>query len=140
MTKMKQKGIQNYCKEHSNQDSLLLTELEKYTWDNEDVPQMISGSHVGNFLQGLIKASKAGIDIVFGTDAGSPVVPRDAIVPEMKFMVDMGLVKNNIQAIQRVLEKNEGHITIDANGFLEMQGLKKICFITYFIKNIMFVH
>ena len=37
-------------------------------------------------------------------------------------------LKNNIQAIQRVLEKNEGHITIDANGFLEMQGLKKICF------------
>jgi imidazolonepropionase-like amidohydrolase len=51
-------------------------------------------------FESLIKASKAGIDIVFGTDAGSPVVPHDAIVPEMKFMVDMGLVKNNIQAIQ----------------------------------------
>ncbi|SVD85003.1 uncharacterized protein METZ01_LOCUS437857, partial [marine metagenome] len=51
-------------------------------------------------FESLIKASKAGIDIVFGTDAGSPVVPHDAIVPEMKFMVDIGLVKNNIQAIQ----------------------------------------
>ena len=51
-------------------------------------------------FESLIKASKAGIDIVFGTDAGSPVVSHDAIVPEMKFMVDMGLVKNNIQAIQ----------------------------------------
>jgi len=51
-------------------------------------------------FESLIKASKAGIDIVFGTDAGSPVVPHDAIVPEMKFMVEMGLVKNNIQAIQ----------------------------------------
>jgi imidazolonepropionase-like amidohydrolase len=51
-------------------------------------------------FESLIKASKAGIDIVFGTDAGSPVVPHDAIVPEMKFMIDMGLVKNNIQAIQ----------------------------------------
>ena len=37
---------------------------------------------------------------MFGTDAGSPVVPHDAIVPEMKFMIEMGLVKNNIEAIQ----------------------------------------
>ena len=37
----------------------------------------------------LVKASKAGIDIIFGTDAGSPVVPHDAIVPEMKFMIDL---------------------------------------------------
>ena len=51
-------------------------------------------------FESLIKASKAGISIVFGTDAGSPVVPHDAIVPEMKFMIEMGLVKNNIEAIQ----------------------------------------
>ena len=48
----------------------------------------------------LVKASKAGIDIIFGTDAGSPVVPHDAIVPEMKFMIDLGVVKNNLDAIQ----------------------------------------
>ncbi len=48
----------------------------------------------------LVKESKAGIDIIFGTDAGSPVVPHDAIVPEMKFMIDLGVVKNNLDAIQ----------------------------------------
>lgn len=48
----------------------------------------------------LVKASKAGIDIIFGTDAGSPVVPHDAIVPEMKFMIDLGVVKDNLDAIQ----------------------------------------
>ena len=48
----------------------------------------------------LVKARKAGIDIIFGTDAGSPVVPHDAIVPEMKFMIDLGVVKNNLDAIQ----------------------------------------
>ena len=51
-------------------------------------------------FESLVKASKAGIDIVFGTDAGSPAVAHDAIVPEMKFMVDMGIVKNNIEAIK----------------------------------------
>ena len=48
----------------------------------------------------LVKASKAGVDIIFGTDAGSPVVPHDAIVPEMKFMIDLGVVKDNLDAIQ----------------------------------------
>jgi len=48
----------------------------------------------------LVRASEAGIEIIFGTDAGSPVVPHDAIVPEMKFMIDLGVVKNNLEAIQ----------------------------------------
>ena len=48
-----------YCHDHSNEDSELLKELIEYTFSTEDVPQMISGSHVGNFLQSLIKISKA---------------------------------------------------------------------------------
>ena len=51
-------------------------------------------------FESLVKASEAGIEIIFGTDAGSPVVPHDAIVPEMKFMIDLGVVKNNLDAIQ----------------------------------------
>ena len=48
----------------------------------------------------LVKAKKAGIEIIFGTDAGSPVVPHDAIIPEMKFMIDLGVVEDNLDAIQ----------------------------------------
>ena len=51
--------ILTYCEDHSHSDSNLLLELIDYTYKTEDVPQMISGSHVGNFLQGLIKISKA---------------------------------------------------------------------------------
>ena len=51
-------------------------------------------------FESLVKANEAGIEIIFGTDAGSPVVPHDAIVPEMKFMIDLGVVKNNLEAIQ----------------------------------------
>ena len=43
-------------------------------------------------FEDLLKAAKAGVPIAFGTDAGSPVVPHDAIVPEMQFMVKLGLV------------------------------------------------
>ena len=43
-------NIHKYCKEHTASDNRLLSELEQYTWDNEDVPQMISGQMVGKFL------------------------------------------------------------------------------------------
>ena len=39
-------------------------------------------------------ASRAGIPIAFGTDAGSPVVPHHEIVAELKFMVDIGVCDN----------------------------------------------
>jgi imidazolonepropionase-like amidohydrolase len=48
----------------------------------------------------LVKAAKAGVPIAFGTDAGSPVVPHDAIVPEMEFMVRLGLVDGNYGVIR----------------------------------------
>ena len=40
---------------------------------------------------GLVACARAGVPIVFGTDAGSPVVPHDAIAPELRFMVDLGI-------------------------------------------------
>ena len=48
--------IIQYCHKYSNPDSEILKELHEYTFNNEDVPQMISGNMVGNFLQLLIKS------------------------------------------------------------------------------------
>ena len=41
--------------------------------------------------EGLVQCARAGVPIVFGTDAGSPVVPHDAIAPELGYMVDLGI-------------------------------------------------
>lgn len=49
--------------------------------------------------EGLVKAAKAGVMIAFGTDAGSPVVPHSVVAPEMKFMVNLGVVENNYGAL-----------------------------------------
>ena len=49
--------------------------------------------------EGLVKAAKAGVIIVFGTDAGSPAVGHEVIAPEMKFMVKLGVVGGNYGAI-----------------------------------------
>jgi imidazolonepropionase-like amidohydrolase len=48
---------------------------------------------------GLVRAARAGVPIVFGTDAGSPVVPHDAIASELKFMVEVGVCSDNEDAL-----------------------------------------
>ncbi|MGB7339741.1 MAG: amidohydrolase family protein [Phototrophicaceae bacterium] len=49
---------------------------------------------------GLIKASNAGVKIAFGTDAGSPVVGHEVVAPELKFMVELGIKKDNYDALR----------------------------------------
>ena len=49
-------NIEEYCINHSNQESSILKDLKQYTYANEKAPQMISGEIVGNFLALLIKA------------------------------------------------------------------------------------
>lgn len=51
---------------------------------------------------GNVKAAEAGIPIAFGTDAGSPVVPHNEIVEELKFMVDIGVCKDNHAALRSI--------------------------------------
>ncbi len=47
----------------------------------------------------LVKAAKAGVPIAFGTDAGSPVVQHNVIVPEMAYMMRLGVVDGCYGAI-----------------------------------------
>ena len=48
---------------------------------------------------GLLRAARAGVRIVFGTDAGSPAVRHGVVVPEMEFMIEVGVVADNHAAI-----------------------------------------
>jgi imidazolonepropionase-like amidohydrolase len=53
-------------------------------------------------FDGLVRAAKAGVPIVFGTDAGSPAVEHDRIVPELGFMVEVGVCPNNLDALRAI--------------------------------------
>ena len=50
--------------------------------------------------ESLVKAAQAGVPMAFGTDAGSPAVAHDVVAPELKFMVQLGIVKDNYGAIR----------------------------------------
>lgn len=52
--------------------------------------------------EGLVKAARAGVPIVFGTDAGSPAVEHDVIAPELAFMVKTGVCKDNMDALASI--------------------------------------
>ncbi|MEM6741560.1 MAG: amidohydrolase family protein [Pseudomonadota bacterium] len=53
-------------------------------------------------FDGLVRAAQAGVPIVFGTDAGSPAVEHDRIVPELGFMVEIGVCPDNIDALRAI--------------------------------------
>jgi imidazolonepropionase-like amidohydrolase len=50
--------------------------------------------------QGLVDAARAGVTIAFGTDCGSPAVAHDVIVPELEFMVKVGVKADAYDAIR----------------------------------------
>jgi imidazolonepropionase-like amidohydrolase len=51
---------------------------------------------------GLVAAAKAGVPIVFGTDAGSPAVEHDSIAPELDFMVEVGVCPDRLDALRSI--------------------------------------
>jgi imidazolonepropionase-like amidohydrolase len=67
---------------------------------------------------GLVKAAKAGVPIVFGTDAGSPVVPHDVIAPELKFMVEIGVCPDNEHALASITSLSAQMNDLDDRGTL----------------------
>lgn len=66
-------------------------------WKIEERQRAVSDT---SRYQGLVDAAAAGVTIVFGTDAGSPVVGHDVIAPEMEFMVKLGVVPDNYAAVR----------------------------------------
>jgi imidazolonepropionase-like amidohydrolase len=52
--------------------------------------------------EGLVKAARAGVPIVFGTDAGSPAVEHDVIAPELAHMVKVGVCEDAMDALASI--------------------------------------
>ncbi|MGQ0568096.1 MAG: amidohydrolase family protein [Armatimonadota bacterium] len=63
-------------------------------------------------LLGVARLRKAGANLAFGTDAGSPVVPHDNVVSEMEALIEFGV----FQTVEEVL-------TVATRRSAEMMGL-----------------
>jgi len=105
--KLVSENILAYCNEHSHKDSELLTELIKYTHETEDVPQMISGSHVGNFLQGLIKMSKAKKILEVGMFTGYSALKMAEVLPDDGVIHTCELMDRHVETASSFFNRSE---------------------------------
>jgi len=64
-------------------------------------------------FEGNRAAAEAGIPIAFGTDAGSPIVPHNEIVPELKFMIQIGVCSDAWAALRSVTIRGAELLGID---------------------------
>ena len=121
ISKLKSEEILDYCRQHSKADSSLLTSLEKYTWENEDVPQMISGSLVGKFLQSIIIMINAKRIVEVGTFTGYSALQMAEILPKDGEIHTCELMKKHANTAQLFINQSgyESKITIHRGPALQ---------------------
>ena len=107
ISKLKSEEILDYCRQHSKADSSLLSNLEKYTWENEDVPQMISGSLVGKFLQSIIMMINAKRIIEVGTFTGYSALQMAEVLPTDGEIHTCELMEKHVKTAQSFFDRSE---------------------------------
>ena len=121
-------NINKYCKEHTASDNSLLSELERYTWDNEDVPQMISGQMVGKFLQSIIKMITAQQVVEVGTFTGYSALQMAEAISLHGEIHTCELMKKHAETAQSFFDKSDygKKITIHQGPALESLETLKV--------------
>ena len=121
-------NIHGYCKEHTASDNKLLSELERYTWDNEEVPQMISGQIVGKFLQSIIRMIAAQKIVEVGTFTGYSALQMAEAIPLDGEIHTCELMKKHTETAQSFFDKSDygKKITIHQGPALESLETLKV--------------
>ena len=97
----------DYCRDHSQADSAILIELEQYTWENEEIPQMISGQLVGNFLKSLIKLLRAKRIVEVGTFTGYSALQMAEALPKDGEIHTCELMEKHAKTAQSFFDRSD---------------------------------
>ena len=97
----------DYCRDHSQADSSLLMELINYTWENEEIPQMISGQLVGNFLKSLIKLLRAKQIVEVGTFTGYSALQMAEALPKDGEIHTCELMEKHAKTAQSFFDRSD---------------------------------
>jgi imidazolonepropionase-like amidohydrolase len=62
---------------------------------------------------GIRRAAEAGVRVAFGTDAGSPVVPHNEIVSELKYMITAGVCADSWAALRSITMRASELLQLD---------------------------
>jgi len=136
IAKIRKKEIIEYCEKFSNQDSKILKELIKYTFDNALAPQMISGLQVGNLLQSIILLSNAKKVLEIGMFTGYSALKMAEVLPKDGQIHTCEIGNNHIETAQKFFNKSDDGYKIIIHGGAALDALKKfdmnsfdLCFI-----------
>ena len=116
----------DYCKEHSQANSSLLVELEKYTFANEDVPQMISGQLVGNFLQSIILMISAKKIVEVGMFTGFSALKMAEVLPGEGSVHTCELMDKHVKTAQSFFDKSDHGNKITIHSGPALQSLEQM--------------
>ena len=116
----------NYCREHSKANSSLLVELEKYTFANEDVPQMISGQLVGNFLQSIILMISAKQIVEVGMFTGFSALKMAEVLPDDGSVHTCELMDKHVKMAQSFFDKSDHGNKITIHSGPALQSLEQM--------------
>ena len=121
LAETKAEELINFCQNHSEENSSALKEIEQYTWANEDVPQMISGQLVGNFLQSIIKMIQAKMVVEVGMFTGFSALKMAEVLPNGGEIHTCELMDKHIQTAQSFFDKSDhgSKITIHSGPALK---------------------
>ena len=98
--------IEQYCKDYSGQDSNLLKELSKTTWETEEIPQMLCGHLVGGLLQFLIKISGAERVLEIGMFTGYSTLKMAEALPDDGEIHSCELMQKHIDTAKRWFQQS----------------------------------
>ena len=107
IAELRKKEIIEYCEKFSNQDSKILKELIKYTFDNSLAPQMISGVQVGNLLQSIILLSNTKKILEIGMFTGYSALKMAEALPDDGEIHTCEIGENHIKTAQKFFNKSE---------------------------------
>ena len=115
-----------YCKEHSKANSSVLVNLEKYTFENEDIPQMICGQLVGNFLQSIILMTQAKRVVEVGMFTGFSALKMAEVLPDGGNIHTCELMDKHVPTAQSFFDKSDHGSKITIHSGPALQSLEQM--------------
>ena len=105
--KLVSKEIEKYCEKVSLHDNDLLKDLSRRTWDEEEIPQMLSGPLVSGLLYFLIKITRAKRVLEVGMFTGYSTLKIAEALPDDGEVYSCELMEKHVKTAKSWFNKSD---------------------------------
>ena len=118
--------ILNYCNLLSEKNSEITLEIEKYTYKNEKIPQMLCGHLIGNFLQLIIKITNAKNILEIGMFTGFSALKMAEAIPANGKVHTFELMEKHINTAKSFFSKSHHGYKINIHQGNALENLEQM--------------